>query len=110
MNHDRVRGAVSSSPKDYHHPYRLSRIRPLGFFRFKIYFLKFTNPFGQLIGLLGRGMSPMQGLYVHTGQRNTEKRGHTSMPRVGFEFTVPLSERPKTVLQTAGPLAQAPKS
>jgi len=34
-----------------------------------------------LLGLLGRGISPTQG---------TEKRGHTSMPRAGFEPTIPL--------------------
>jgi hypothetical protein len=33
-----------------------------------------------LVGLLGWGISPMQGLYRHTGQRNTETRSHTSMP------------------------------
>jgi hypothetical protein len=35
------------------HP--LSRIRPLGQFRLRIYFLELMNLFGQLVGLLGRG-------------------------------------------------------
>jgi hypothetical protein len=53
--------------------------------------------FGQLVGLLGRGIGPTQGVYLHTGQHNTEKRGHTSMPRVEFEPTIPVFERPKKV-------------
>jgi hypothetical protein len=81
----------------YHHHRRLSRIRPLGLFRFRIYFLKLMNLFKHLVGLLGRGIGPTQGLYIHTGQHNTEKRGHTSMPRVGFEPTIPVLERPKIV-------------
>jgi len=55
------------------------------------------NLFRQLVGLLGRGICPTQGLYLHTGQHETEKRGHTSMPRVGFEPTIPVLERSKTV-------------
>jgi len=34
---------------------------------------------------------------TYTGQHNTEKRGHTSMPRAGFEPTIPVFERSKTV-------------
>jgi hypothetical protein len=34
---------------------------------------------------------------TYTGQHNKEKRGHTSMPRAGFEPTIPMFERPKTV-------------
>jgi hypothetical protein len=55
------------------------------------------NLFGQLVRLLGRGIGQMQGLYLHTGQHNKEKRGHTSMPRMGFEPTIPVFERPKAV-------------
>jgi len=47
------------------------------------------NIYGQMVGLLGRGISPTQGLSLHTGQHNTEKRGHTSM-QVGFEPTMPV--------------------
>jgi hypothetical protein len=47
--------------------YRLSRIRPHGLLWFKIYSLKLMNLFGQLVGLLRRGIGPMQGLYLHTG-------------------------------------------
>jgi hypothetical protein len=63
----------------------------------ELIFLKLMNLSGQLVGLLGRGIGPTQGLYPHTGQHNTEKRGHTSMPRVGFEPTIPVFERQKTV-------------
>jgi hypothetical protein len=48
-----------------------SRIRPLGLFRFGIYFLKFTNLFRHLVGLLGRGIGPTQGPYLH---RTTQHR------------------------------------
>jgi hypothetical protein len=33
-----------------------------------------------LVGLLGWGISPTQGLYRNTGQHNTETRRYTSMP------------------------------
>jgi hypothetical protein len=33
-----------------------------------------------------------------TGQHNTETRGHTSMPRAGFETAISMFERQKTVL------------
>jgi hypothetical protein len=52
----------------------------------------------ELVGLLGRVIGPTQGLYLHTGQHNTEKRRHTSMPRAGFKSAISTSERPKTVL------------
>jgi hypothetical protein len=51
----------------------------------------------QLVGLLGRVIGLTQGLYLHTGQHNTEKRRHTSMPRTGFETAISILERPKTV-------------
>jgi hypothetical protein len=38
-------------------------------------YLKLMNLFGQLVGLLGRGISPTQGLYLHT-----EKHGNTHLP------------------------------
>jgi len=33
-----------------------------------------------------------------TGQHNTEKRGHTSMPRAGFETAISKSEQLNTAL------------
>jgi len=30
---------------------------------------------------------------TYTGQHNTEKRGHTSMPRAGFEPKIPVLDR-----------------
>jgi len=33
---------------------------------------------------------------TYTGQRNTEKRGHTSVPREGFETAIPVFERSNT--------------
>jgi hypothetical protein len=35
---------------------------------------------------------------TYTGQHNTEKHRHTSMPRAGFEPAIPMFEGPKTVL------------
>jgi len=64
--------------------------------RFGILTSEIMNLFGHLVGLLGWGISPTQGLYLHTAQHNTEKRGHTSMPRAGFEPAIPVFERSKT--------------
>jgi hypothetical protein len=47
--------------------------------------------------LLGQGISPLQGRYLHAEQHKQNKRTHTSMPRVGFEPTIPVFERAKTV-------------
>jgi hypothetical protein len=41
------------------------------------------------VGLLGRGISPSQGCYLHTEQHKQNKRSQTPMPRVGFETTIP---------------------
>jgi len=34
---------------------------------------------------------------AYTGQHNTQKRGHTSVPRAGFETAIPVFEQTKTV-------------
>jgi hypothetical protein len=46
------------------------------------------------VGLLGRVISPSQGRYLTQTQNNHRQ---TSMPRVGFEPTIPAFERAKTV-------------
>jgi len=56
------------------------------------------NLFGHLVGLLGRGISPTQVLYLHRTTQHMKKRGHTSMPRAGFETAIPAFDWPKTVL------------
>jgi hypothetical protein len=54
-------------------------------------FLKCT----QGVGLLGRGISPSQDRYLHTGQHKRRKNDiHAS---VGYEPTNPAFERAKTV-------------
>jgi hypothetical protein len=60
--------------------------------------LQFLN-LRQSVGLLGRVIRPSQGLYLYIGQHKQNKRTHTqtSMPQVGFEPTIPASERAKTV-------------
>jgi hypothetical protein len=55
------------------------------FFSFVIY--------TQLVGLLGRGISPSQGRYLQNNTQCTQ----TSMPLVAFEPTTPVFERAKTV-------------
>jgi hypothetical protein len=49
------------------------------------------------VGLLGRVISSSQGLYLYT-QKNAHTQKHqTSMPWLGFEPTIPATERAKTV-------------
>jgi hypothetical protein len=51
----------------------------------------------QLLGLFRRGFSPSQSLRLHTGQQKQNTHTQTSMPRVGFEPTILVFERTKTV-------------
>jgi hypothetical protein len=54
----------------------------------------------QTVGLLGRVISLSKGLYLNTGQHKYRINTYTyqtSMPCVGFEPTIPASERAKTV-------------
>jgi hypothetical protein len=53
--------------------------------------------FRQSVELLGRGISPPQGRYLHTGQHKQNKRTQISIPHVGFEPTIPAIERAKAV-------------
>jgi hypothetical protein len=55
--------------------------------------LKFLN-LRHSVGLLGRVINPSQGRYLTQTQN---KHRQTSMPRVGFEPTIPAFERAKTV-------------
>jgi hypothetical protein len=45
------------------------------------------------VGLLGRGISPSEGLFLTQSQN---KRSQTHIPWVGFELTIPAFERAKT--------------
>jgi hypothetical protein len=54
----------------------------------------------QTVGLLGRGISSSQGLYLNIGQHKHRINTYTHqtfMPCVGFGPTIPASERVKTV-------------
>jgi hypothetical protein len=65
---------------------------PLIFFSFTVIL--------QTVGLLGRVISLPQGLYLNTAQHKHRINTYiyqTSMPCVGFEPTIPTSERAKTV-------------
>jgi hypothetical protein len=48
------------------------------------------------MGLLGRGISPSQGHYLHRKLQHI-KTADIYIPRAGFEPTIPLFERVKTV-------------
>jgi hypothetical protein len=69
------------------HPWLYNPLSDLG--RFSV-----SWSFTQSVGLLGRESSPSQERYLRTGQN---KRTQTSMPWVGFEPTIPVFERAKTV-------------
>jgi hypothetical protein len=56
-----------------------------------------SQSYTQLVGLLGRGISPSQGRYLHTEQHKQNKRTQIPMPWVRFEPTIPEFERGKTV-------------
>jgi hypothetical protein len=43
------------------------------------------------------GASAHHNASIYTGQRNTKKRRHISMPRAGFEHTIPMFQRSITV-------------
>jgi hypothetical protein len=62
---------------------------PWRFYRILIY--------TQWAKLNGREISQSQGLYIHTGKYKEVKRTQIPMLRVGFEPTIPVSERVKTV-------------
>jgi hypothetical protein len=51
----------------------------------------------QSVGLFGRGISPSQGRYLYTERHKHRINKQTSMPREGFEPTIPVFERAKTV-------------
>jgi hypothetical protein len=58
------------------------------------HFFSFLILHTQTVGLLGRGISPSQGRYLHTEEH---KHRQTSMPSVGFEPTIPAFKRAKKV-------------
>jgi hypothetical protein len=58
---------------------------------------QFLDPFTQLVGHRGRRIIPPQGRYLYTGQHKQNKRTQTYMPQVGFEPTIQVFERAKTV-------------
>jgi hypothetical protein len=49
------------------------------------------------VGLIGLGISPSQGRYLHTEQHKQNKLTETFIPWVGFEPTIPAFELAKTV-------------
>jgi hypothetical protein len=70
------------------------RIRPSSLFSLEL--IRKYKFYRQLIGLLGRLISPSQGRYLQK-QHKHRKNSETSKPRVGFEPTIPVFEGAKTV-------------
>jgi hypothetical protein len=65
----------------HHHHHQLLRIRLYGLFQFRIT-SEITSQFRHLVGLLGRVISPSQGLYLHrTTQHRKTKTKHTCFER-----------------------------
>jgi hypothetical protein len=56
----------------------------------------------QSVELLGRGISPSKGRYLHRTTQTENKRRQTSMPWVGFVSTIPVFERTKTFHASEG--------
>jgi hypothetical protein len=50
----------------------------------------------QLVGFLGRVISPSQGRYLHRTTQTQNKRIQTSMPLAGFDPTIPVFKRAKS--------------
>jgi hypothetical protein len=44
--------------------------------------IRFRNHFSQMVGLLGRVISPSQGRYLNKGQRKQNERIHTHTPNI----------------------------
>jgi hypothetical protein len=63
----------------------------------------FLELFRHTVGLLGWVISRHKAS-TYTGKHNTERRGQTPMPCVGFEPTIPATNRPRPMPQTAQPL------
>jgi hypothetical protein len=51
----------------------------------------------QSVGLLGLEIIPSQGSYLHIEQHKHTIKEQTPMPRMGFELTIQVFERTKTV-------------
>jgi hypothetical protein len=68
--------------------------------------VKVRNHFTQKVWLLKRLISPSQGRYLNTGQHKHRINAYTPIPWVGFEPTIPASERAKMVhvLDCAAPV------
>jgi hypothetical protein len=48
------------------------------------------------VGLLGWGISLLQGYYLHKPTQTQNKHRQTSMPQMGFEPIIPVFEQAKT--------------
>jgi hypothetical protein len=60
-------------------------------------FFSFVIFFTETVGALGRGISPLQGRYLHKEQHKHKINAQTFVPSLRLEPTIPASERVKTV-------------
>jgi hypothetical protein len=100
---DRFSGSNSASPANSHSTNCFIKYLSIYLYGSTVILLDLGRFFSfliytQLVGLLGREISPSQGRYLRREQKKTQnKRTQTSMPWVGFESTIPPFERAKTV-------------
>jgi hypothetical protein len=73
-------------------------------------FLKLMNLFGQLVGLLGRGISPTQGLYLHRITKHRKTRTHPCLEWNSNPQSQCSSGRRPYMPQTARPLGSTPRN
>jgi hypothetical protein len=97
-------GRYAGSRMFFFLPVALQSLKDLGHLTYR----RLLELFRQTVGLLGRVWSTRRKAPTYTGQHNTERRGQTSMPWVGFEPTIPATNRPRPTPQTARPLWQTP--
>jgi len=57
----------------------------------------YESIFGHLVGLLGQGINPLQGHYLHRTTQYRKMYTHTSMSQAGFEHMIPVFKWMKTV-------------
>jgi hypothetical protein len=107
-----ILGQFSYCPSEKKRSYLLARYLYIGMYiiLYSCIYLWLYSPCGiwplfsfliytQSVGLLGQGISPSQGRCLHTEQHKHRITAHTqtSMRRVGFEATIPVFERAKTI-------------
>jgi hypothetical protein len=71
------------------------------------FFLSFVNFFTQTVGLLGRGISPSQGRYLHTGQHKHRINANTDIHALNGIRTQDQSARASEDISFLKPLGHS---